>query len=212
MTFRPTVSGWVPPFPQIINRATGQSCCCPAFRQQIFLKCKSLSPLAVPRTIFLLSVHVQTWRKPAGLSQITVPSQRAMGAFHPRSNLCQERKEKKRNGVKKVSQVHLCPKSNGLQRFWMKKKSSTGWPVIFNTALWGERLVMDRSSVWERSGHQWKCSQLCSESETALGEIHPLSLFDSNALSCIDFFSSPFPLQILIDEFVCAASWRGPLR
>lgn len=117
MTFRPTVSGWVPPFPQIINRATGQSCCCPAFRQQIFLKCKSLSPLAVPRTIFLLSVHVQTWRKPAGLSQITVPSQRAMGAFHPRSNLCQERKEKKRNGVKKVSQVHLCPKSNGLQRF-----------------------------------------------------------------------------------------------
>lgn len=117
VTFRPTVSGWVPPFPQIINCATGQSCCCPAFRQQIFLKCKSLSPLAVPRTIFLLSVHVQTWRKPAGLSQITVPSQRAMGAFHPRSNLCQERKEKKRNEVKKVSQVHLCPKSNGPQRF-----------------------------------------------------------------------------------------------
>lgn len=146
MTFCPNVSGWVLPFLQIINRATGQSCCCPAFCQQIFLKCKSLSPLAVPRTIFLLSVHVQTWRKPAGLSQITVPSQRATGAFDPPSNLCQARKEKKRKakkGWKKVSLVHF----NGLQRFWLKKKTSSVSPVIFNTALWGERLVMERSSV-----------------------------------------------------------------
>lgn len=65
---------------------------------------------------------------------------------------------------------------------------------------------MDRSSVGNVPAISGSAHSFVLKVKLALGEIHPLSLFDSNTLSCIDFFSSPFPLQILIDEFVGAAS------
>lgn len=78
----------------------------PSFSQQIFLP-KSLSPLAVPRTIFLLSVHVQTWRKPAGLSQSPSPAREPWGfrsteQFQPD----RKRKRKEKGGKKKKFRLY----------------------------------------------------------------------------------------------------------
>lgn len=93
----PTVAGWV--HPSLDFKPWMVECCWPTLANRYFSQNPS-SPLAVPKTIFLLSVLIQTWSKPAGLSQSLSPARKL---WCPRST--------EQFQPEKVALVFLCQKS-----------------------------------------------------------------------------------------------------
>lgn len=105
-----------------------------------------------------------------------------MGAFDPQSNLCQKRKENKGAVINKSFSGSLVPEDQRVAKVLSEKEyqpAHLSFLLLTLNGNFGNRQIKG----FERTGHQWKCWQLCSESGTALGEIYPLSLFDSPALS-----------------------------
>lgn len=209
------VSGWVPPFPDY-EPCNGQSCYWPAFRQQTFFQVQIPSSSGSPQD------HISPVTSRPGLEKASwpfsnhSPQPESHGGFWSSEQLLPE---KKRKGQlkKKVSLVHLCLKSNELQRLWMKKKIHQ-LTCHFQYCPWMGTLITDRLRVLSVPAISGNVRSLVLKVKLHSGRFFPSLCFIPLHflwLQCTflyRFFFFPFTLANPYGWTVWAASWRRPQR